>query len=382
MLRTTQLHSYHAAHAKMTEFAGYDMPLWYATTTSEHFAVRNASGIFDVSHMGRFEVRGGRSTDFLEGLVPTNVQTQPPGKAFYTLLLNDRGGIIDDVIVERLSVDRYMVVVNAANAQADIQHMAARAPAGLEIDDRTSSTAMIAVQGPKAMESLQPLADSDLGQLKRFRCVETKVAGEPALVSRTGYTGEDGFEVIVYGTSTDHPEGALQVWERLSSSSTPCGLGARDSLRLEAGFPLHGSDIDQSTNPFEAELAWVISAGKTGYVGSDALASPAARGPQFIRRGLVLDSGIPRHGFDILGPLGRVGVVTSGTYSPIIHRGVAQVRVRRDHSDFGTKVDVKVRETAVNATITKPPFYDEQVYGWKRQKGPLTADQEPTRPRP
>ena len=369
MLRTTQLHSFHTAHAKMTEFAGYDMPLWYTTTTDEHLAVRNASGVFDVSHMGRFEVRGSRSTGFLEGLVPTNVQTQPPAKAFYTLLLDDKAGIIDDLIIERLSAERYMVVVNAANAQADMHHMASRAPAGVEIEDRTSSTAMIAVQGPKAMEALQPLTDSDLGQLKRFRSAETKVAGEPALVSRTGYTGEDGFEIIVYRTSTDHPEGAMRVWEKLSMSSTPCGLGARDSLRLEAGLPLHGSDIDQSTDPFEADLAWVVSAGKTGYVGSDVLATPAAREPLFIRRGLVLDSGVPRHGFDVVDPSGRVGVVTSGTYSPVIRKGVAQVRVRRDRSDFGTKVGVNVRENTMDGTITKPPFYDEQIYGWKRQKG-------------
>jgi aminomethyltransferase len=368
VLKTTQLHAYHIAHAKMTEFAGYDMPLWYTTTTDEHLAVRNASGIFDVSHMGRFEVGGERATGFLEGLVPTNVGSQPPGKAFYTLLLNERGGIIDDLIIERLSDDRYMVVVNAANAETDRRHMMAHAPGGLDMGDMTSSSAMIAVQGPGATESLQPLADTDLGQLKRFRCVETKVAGEKALVSRTGYTGEDGFEVIVYGTTIGHPEGALRVWEKLAATSAPCGLGARDSLRLEAGLPLHGSDIDQDTNPFEADLAWVISTGKAGYVGYDALADPAAREPQAVRRGLILDSGIPRHGFDVVDSSGKVGVVTSGTFSPITRKGVAQCRVRRDRSDFGTKVSVKVRETPLEGTITKPPFYDEHLYGWKRQK--------------
>lgn len=368
MLKVTQLHSYHARHAKMTEFAGYDMPLWYTTTTDEHLAVRNASGIFDVSHMGRFVVKGPEATRFLEGLVPTNVQSQPPGKAFYTLLLNDRGGIIDDLIIERLFEDKYMVVVNAANAQTDMRHMVAHAPRGLEIEDHTASTAMIAVQGPKAFASLQPLTDLDLGQLKRFRCSETKVAGEDVLVSRTGYTGEDGFEVIVYGATNDRPAGALRVWEKLASTSTPCGLGARDSLRLEAGFPLHGSDIDQNTNPFQGDLAWVISAGKTGYVGSAAITEFSARPPAVIRRGLVLDSGIPRHGFEVADASGAVGAVTSGTFSPVIRKGIALCRVRRDRSDFGTKVDVIIRESRQGGTITRPPFYDEQVYGWKRQQ--------------
>ena len=352
----------------MTEFAGYDMPLWYTTTTDEHFAVRNGSGIFDVSHMARLEVKGDQATGFLEGLVPTSVRSQPSGKAFYTLMLNDRAGIIDDLIIERLADDRYMVVVNAANAGTDKRHMAAHAPAGLDIDDMTSSTAMIAVQGPRAAESLQPLTDLNLAQLKRFRCAVAMVAGERALVSRTGYTGEDGFEVIIYGTTTEHPEGAMNAWKKLAATSTPCGLGARDSLRLEAGFPLHGSDIDQSTNPFEADLAWVISEGKTSYVGYDALADPAAQNPQGIRRGLVLDSGIPRHGFEVADTSGELGVVTSGTFSPIAHKGIAQCRIRRDHSDFGTRVSVRVRDAPIGGTITKPPFYDERLYGWKRQK--------------
>jgi aminomethyltransferase len=366
--KTTQLYSYHAKHAKLTEFAGYDMPLWYTTTTEEHLAVRNSSGIFDVSHMGRFLVEGAPSSGFLEGLVPTNVQSQPPGKAFYTLLLNDRGGIIDDLIVEKLANDRYLVVVNAANAEADMKHMVAHLPAGLEIQDETPSSAMIAVQGPKAQASLQPLTGLDLGQLNRFRCAETKVAGQDALISRTGYTGEDGFEVIVLGTSNDDPEGALKVWEGLAATSSPCGLGARDSLRLEAGFPLHGSDIDQDTTPYQADLAWVISAGKTHFVGSDALATPGANQPQTIRRGLVLGSGIPRHGFEVTGPSGTVGNVTSGTFSPILHKGVALCYIRREQSKFGNAVSVRVRDTLQPAQVSKPPFYDEQLYGYKRQK--------------
>ncbi len=368
MPRTTQLHAYHTRHAKLTEFAGYEMPLWYTTTTDEHLAVRNASGIFDVSHMGRFMVGGDKATGFLEELVPTSVQSQPPGKAFYTLLLNDRGGIIDDLIIEKLSNDRYMVVVNAANAQTDMAHMSSRAPDDI-IEDVTPTTAMIAVQGPAAQQSLQPLTNLDLGQLKRFRCGETKVAGEGALVSRTGYTGEDGFEVIIHGASNEHPEGALRAWEKLAETSAPCGLGARDSLRLEAGFPLHGSDIDQNTNPFEADLSWVITAGKTGFVGSTTLSEPGTTHPGTIRRGLVLESGIPRHGFEIEGTSGALGTITSGTFSPVIRKGIALCRVSDSASEFGTRVSVKVRDSLQGAVVTKPPFYDERLYGWKRQKG-------------
>ena len=367
--KTTPLYDYHAKHAKLTEFAGYDMPLWYSTTSEEHMAVRNASGIFDVSHMARFEVRGERATGFLEELVPTSVESQPPGKAFYTLLLNERGGIIDDLIIERLGADRYMVVVNAANHQTDLRHMMDRAPSGLAFQDVTEDSAMIAVQGPAASASLQPLTDLDLSQLKRFRCAEARVAGEDALVSRTGYTGEDGFEVIVYGTSAANPQGALKVWNRLAATSAPCGLGARDSLRLEAGLPLHGSDIDQDTDPFEADLAWVMTAGKTGYVGAGALAKYKDHGPATVRRGLVVESGIPRHGFEITADSSPLGSVTSGTFSPLLRKGVGLCRVKSDRSAFGAQVGVLIREARQSGTITKPPFYDERLYGWKRQKG-------------
>jgi aminomethyltransferase len=368
MPKATQLHGYHSEHAKLTEFAGYEMPLWYTTTTDEHLAVRSASGIFDVSHMGRFLIEGPEATGFLEHLVPTLVHLQQQSKAFYTLLLNEKGGIIDDLIITRLSEDRYLMVVNAANAATDMQHIKGIAPGGLEIKDLTDSSALIAIQGPMASESLQPLTDLDLGQLKRFRAAEAMVAGERALISRTGYTGEDGFEVTIYDTTNDRPEGALRVWEKLAATSTPCGLSARDSLRLEAGLPLHGSDIDQGTDPYQADLAWVISAGKTGYVGADALSVYASQLPEFMRRGLVLDSGIPRHGFEVEDAAGSLGIVTSGTFSPILHRGIALCRVRRDRTELGARVGVSIRGAHQDGTITKPPFYDDKLYGWKRQQ--------------
>lgn len=369
MPKTTQLFDYHSAHAKMTEFAGYDMPLWYSTTTEEHMAVRNESGIFDVSHMGRFTVNGKESAAFLESLVPTSVAQQPAGKAFYTLLLNEQAGIIDDLIIMRLADDRFMVVVNAANADTDLAHIRSQGPpGGVEVADITAESAMIAVQGPAAQLALQPLTPLDLTQLKRFRCAETTVMGQNSMVSRTGYTGEDGFEVIVTGVTNGSPEKAMEIWERLAAASTPCGLGARDSLRLEAGFPLHGSDIDQSTDPFQADLAWVISADKSGYVGSGVVTERRTRPPDFVRRGVVVEQGIPRHGFQVLDAKGPAGTVTSGTFSPVVRKGIALCSVNQKISGFGTDVRVMIRESAQEGHIVKHPFYDEQVYGWKRRR--------------
>ncbi|MBI3841031.1 MAG: glycine cleavage system aminomethyltransferase GcvT [Thaumarchaeota archaeon] len=366
MLKETQLHSYHAEHGKLTEFAGYEMPLWYTTTTEEHLAVRNGSGIFDVSHMGRLAVRGEASTAFVEGLVPTSVARQQPGKAFYTLLLNDRGGIIDDLIVARLGLQEYLLVVNAANAVRDLDHVKALAPAhGVEIEDLTPTSIMIAVQGPGAQRSLQGLADVDLAGLKRFRSSAAKVLGQPSLISRTGYTGEDGFEVIIHGPTVESPGEAVKVWEGLAATSVPCGLGARDSLRLEAGFPLHGTDIGEDTDPFQADLAWVLSSDKGAYVGSTAVSELRSHPPGAVRRGVVLDQGIPRHGFDVLEASGKVGTVTSGTFSPILKKGIALCRVETTGSEPGTEVSVVVRESPQPGHIVKPPFYDEDVYGWK-----------------
>ena len=368
MLRTTQFHQYHSEHAKLAEFAGYEMPLWYTTTTDEHLAVRNGSGIFDVSHMARFMVRGGPAAAFLEGLVPTQVQKQSVGRAFYTLLLNDQAGIIDDLVILRLEETGFMLVVNAANAQTDMDHIRSRGPPeDVEIEDLTNSSAMVAVQGPKAQQALQPLTDLDLGQLKRFRCSETKVLGQLSIISRTGYTGEDGFEVIILDASNDEPGKTIEFWERLAAVSKPCGLGARDSLRLEAGLPLHGVDIDQQTNPLQADLAWVLSTGKTGYVGSEAVSDFRAKALDVVRRGVVVEQGIPRHGFDVFSGSDSVGKVTSGTFSPILRKGVALCRLRSEGTEPGARVRVAIRGSAKNGQTVKPPFYDDRLYGWKRQ---------------
>lgn len=368
MPKTTQFHSYHSAHAKLTEFAGYEMPLWYTTTTDEHMAVRNSSGIFDVSHMGRFMFTGPQAAEFIESLVPTQVQKQQVGREFYTLLLSDGAGILDDLVVLRLGEAEFLLVVNAANATADMNHIRSFGPpAGVAIEDLTASSAMVAVQGPAAQRALQPFVDIDLGQLKKFRCARAKALGQQSIVSRTGYTGEDGFEVVILDASNEAPGKAVEFWERLAESSRPCGLGARDSLRLEAGLPLHGLDIDRDTNPFQADLVWVLTQGKSGYVGCRAVADLRAEPLDSVKRGVVVDRGIPRHGFDVMAGSDAMGKVTSGTFSPVLRKGIALCRLRPDGTEPGSAVKVAIRGSAEEGQTVKTPFYDERLYGWKRQ---------------
>ncbi len=371
MPKTTQLFGYHKDHAKLTEFAGYEMPLWYTTTTEEHMAVRTKAGLFDVSHMGRLLVTGDGTQEYLEKQFPTKVGPQPAGKALYTLLLNERAGIVDDLVALKISDTEFILVVNAANASADIENMSEHLPSGVQLVDITGKTAMIALQGPHAQEVLQPLTPLPLRELKRLRCAETEVLGEAAVVSRSGYTGEDGFEIIVRDATVERPENALRVWEQLSKSSAPCGLAARDTLRLEAGLLLHGSDMDQGTNPFEVGLQWLLTSGKTGYVGSEAIELLRMSAIPLARRGVVLDRGIPRHGFDVLDASDTsVGTITSGTFSPVLRKGIGLCRVKAELSAPGGKVAVSVRGSSEEARLTTPPFYDETVYGWKRHAQP------------
>lgn len=368
-MKKTQLFEYHQRHGKLTEFAGYEMPLWYTSITEEHLAVRNNSGIFDVSHMGRVSIKGEEAGALLEALVPTSVQSQPVGKSFYTFLLNEEAGIIDDLIIMRKAEDEFLAVVNAANRSRDLgQIMKHTAGRDVEIDDQTEESAMIALQGPKAADALSPLTMADLSTVKRFRHVEAEVMGSRCTLSRTGYTGEDGFEIIVHGTTNRDPASATAVWNALAKSARPCGLGARDSLRLEAGLPLHGSDIDEKTNPFEAGLSWVLSAGKTGYVGSEAISEQRSSPPTRVTRGIILEQGIPRHGFEVLDDGGKVGTVTSGTFSPILRKGIALSKVRAGVPDTA-KAWVMVRDVKSSGQFSKPPFYDERLYGWKRGNG-------------
>jgi len=361
----TPLYEFHRTHGKMVEFAGYDMPIWYTSTIEEHMAVRNRAGIFDVSNMGRVDVTGPDAARFVESLFPTGIAKQPNGKSVYTLLLNEDAGIVDDLIVLKVEEGKYLIVVNAATKEKDLRHME-RVGAGLnfKVDDITEATTMIAVQGPSAVEALQPLTPLPLADMKRFTHAFSTVKGIKSVITRTGYTGEDGFEIIVH----DAASGAMAVWEALMEGATPCALGARDSLRLEAGLPLYGSDMDEATNPLEADLGWVVSKDKISYVGWESLSSLMQKGPARVRRGIVMDERIPRHGFKVTDRAGEeIGVVTSGTYSPVLKRGIAIGYVKTPSPQLGDTVMVVVRDAPSNGKIAKFPVYDDSMYGWKRR---------------
>jgi aminomethyltransferase len=369
-LKETPLHTYHREKSRLTEFAGFEMPLWYTSISEEHLAVRNRVGIFDVSHMGRILVNGPDSDKFLDHLIPTRAALQPPGKSFYTLLLNERGGIEDDLIVLKNAANDYLLVVNAVNTSKDLEHVTKRAKGSkVGVSEITSQSTMIAIQGPDAKKTLEEAVPVNLEELKRFRFLPYTASGHRCLVSRTGYTGEDGFEIIILDSGVEKPHFALKIWNDLAGRATPCGLGARDSLRIEAGYPLYGQELDENTNPFEAELSWVIAMDKPEFVGKSALEKISRQKEGRIRRGVVLSEKVPRPGFDILNGSGErvVGRVTSGTFSPLIRRGIALCYLATDYSQPKTPVEVKVRESTAAAEVTHPPFYDESRYGWKRE---------------
>jgi aminomethyltransferase len=367
-LKHTSLFDYHTKNAKMVEFAGYEMPIWYTNITEEHLAVRNGSGIFDVSHMGRIIVRGPDAGKFVDYLVPTQASNQPLGKSFYTLLLNERAGIIDDLIVIKRNEDDYLLVINAGTTSKDLSDIR-KVSHGFDItvENITEYTTMIAIQGPDATRILQSHTPVHLAGLKRFRNTESKVGNCRAAITRTGYTGEDGYEIILYDSGVTNNYDAIRIWTDLARNSKPCGLGARDSLRLEAGLPLYGSDIDESTNPIEADLLWVVSKDKKNFIGSERLSELEAEQPPRIRRGLLLHERIPRSDFEVTNTDGdNIGRVTSGTFSPILKKGIALAYIKFNESQINNRVKVNVRGAYTDADIVKLPFYDEHKYGWKR----------------
>jgi len=365
-LNHTPLYEFHRKHGKMVEFAGYEMPIWYTSTMEEHMAVRNHVGVFDVSHMGRVDISGPDAATFVENLLPTGIGRQPNGKSVYTLLLNGDAGIIDDLIILKVTEGKYLMVINAASRQKDLRHMQ-KVATGLDfkMDDITEQTTMIAVQGPDAAKALQPLTPLALSETKRFMHTFSTVKGIESVITRTGYTGEDGFEIIVH----DAAGGAMGVWEALiKNGAKPCALGARDSLRLEAGLPLYGTDMDEGTNPLEADLGWVISKDKQNYVGWERLAELTKQGPAKVRRGIVMDERIPRSHFKVTDDGDKeIGEVTSGTFSPVLKKGIAMAYVETPSSRFGEVVKVVVRDAPSSGKIVKFPFYDDSVYGWKRR---------------
>ena len=355
-LRRTPLYDRHRAlGAKMVPFAGWEMPIQYAGIVTEHRAVRGAAGLFDLSHMGEFWFEGVNALGALDRLISSDIAGLPIGHARYGLLTNETGTIVDDVITYRVASARVMVVVNASNVEKDAAHVRRHLPSDVRFDDRSMQTALIAPQGPRAAAILSRVAGMNVDDLVPFGVAETTVAGAKATVARTGYTGEDGFEVFVANADAE------RVWDAILEAGKddgirPIGLGARDTLRLESRFSLYGNEIDETTNPIEAGLAWTCKLDKE-FLGRDLIAKVKEQGPARRIAGIVVSGGVARHGHPVAKDGAVVGVVTSGTFAPTVEKNIALAYVPTELSKVGTEVAARIREKDVPATVVKTPFY-------------------------
>lgn len=354
-MRRTPLYDEHvAANGRIVEFAGWALPIQYPTgIPQEHLAVRADAGMFDVSHMGQVRVHGPQAVDFLSWATLNDPARLRVGQGQYSMLPNDHGGLIDDLYLYRDADDDFLVVANSANVAAVLAHLRERVsdgPFDVHVRDESDSWALLAVQGPSAAARLDRLVAADLTGVRKNRFVDTRLSGMPVRLARTGYTGEDGFEVFC------RPVDAAAVWRLLLEAGVvPCGLGARDTLRLEAGFPLYGHELDADSNPLCTPFAWVVK-DKPAY-GLDAL-----RAASCDRRlvGLVLEGrGIARDGYHVLADDGRrIGRLTSGTVSPLTRRSIAMAWVDAERSAEGATLAVEIRGQPVSATVTRPPFHE------------------------
>ena len=344
----------------MVDFGGWELPQQYTSIRDEHLAVRRVAGLFDLSHMGRLDVRGAGTFDYLQGLLTNDVSAVAPGRAQYTLLCREDGGILDDLVIYRRAEDDFLVVVNASNRLKDVEWMRAHLPSGVVLDDRTHDVSLLALQGPQA-EALLPAGGIDLAGLPYFGFGKGEIDGVTATISRTGYTGEDGFELFVPA------ENAVQVWRAVleagrSAGVLPCGLGARDACRLEAGLRLYGNDMDEATNPYDAGLGWTVKLGKGDFVGAQALGEVKAAGPKRRVLGLkTTDRSIPRHDTPVLRGGKAVGRVTSGTWSFFLNEGVAMASVERDSVAPGDAVELDLRGKNGAAEAVELPIYRGSV---------------------
>jgi aminomethyltransferase len=360
VIHPTPLADRHAAlGARMIDFAGWRMPVQYSSIIDEHRAVRERVGLFDLSHMGELHVEGAAAGDALAGAIVSDPTALEVGRAQYSMICATDGGIIDDLIVYRLADDRFMVVANASNAQVVSDALAERlAGTRAVLDDHSLATGLVAVQGPRSLDVLGPLTDVDLAGLRYYAIAEGEVAGIPAQVARTGYTGEDGFEVFVETGRSG------ELWDALlervqAAGGLPVGLGARDTLRLEAGMPLYGNELDRTTTPYDAGLGRVVKLGKPQpFVGRAALEKVVVEGPRRRLVGLIVEGrGIARHGYPVHAGERRTGVITSGTQSPTLGVPIAMAYVAPTDGDPDTMLEVEIRDARVPARVVPLPFY-------------------------
>jgi aminomethyltransferase len=353
----TDLHI--ALGAKMHEFAGYNMPIEYSGIIDEHMTVCQAVGVFDVSHMGEFWVKGPNALALIQKVTSNNAAILSPGKIQYSCLPNETGGIVDDLLVYSYEPEKYLLVVNAANIEKDWNWIVSHNTVGAELENSSDRMAQLAIQGPKAKDTLQKLTDVDLSAVPYYNFTVGKFAGiEQVIISNTGYTGAGGFELYFY------PEYSQQIWDAIFEAGRkfgikPAGLGCRDTLRLEAGFCLYGNDLDDTTSPIEAGLGWI-----TKFVDGKDFTNRAALEQQKkegVQRKLVgfemIDRGIPRHGYDLVDADGnKIGTVTSGTMSPVRKIGIGMGYVKTPFSALGSEIYVDLRGRRLKAQVVKPPF--------------------------
>lgn len=373
-LRRTPLHGLHRElGARLVPFAGYEMPVQYTSIIEEHRTVRNAVGLFDLSHMGELEVRGTGASDFLRHAVVSDPGALSVGRAQYSMVVDVGGGIIDDLIIYRLDDDRFWIVCNAANRDAvvaQLDDILGRIDFAASLDDRSDEIALVAAQGPNAAALVAELTDLDLASLGNYRSADGIVAGINCLVARTGYTGEDGFELFCDAGS------AVRVWRALSGAgerhgARPCGLGARDTLRLEAGMPLYGNELDRDTNPYEVNLGRVVKLEKGDFVGREALQAIERSGPARRLIGLrMVENAIPRTGYEVRHDGRAVGRVTSGTASPTLGVKIGMALVAAGQAAIGQELEVVVRERPYRAEQVQLPFYRRQR---EERAGAVTA---------
>ena len=344
------------AGAKIVDFAGYQMPIQYKSINSEHLKVRNSVGMFDLSHMGEFRVDGSDALDFLQKMTVNDVSTLENNQVHYNCMCYPDGGIVDDLLVYHRG-DHYLMVVNAACLEKDFEWLRQHLEGGVELENLSDQTGLLAIQGPNAEKVLAKMTDYNLSEMGFYWSAEAEIAGEKVLFSRTGYTGEDGFEIY------HRPEIAGNLWDAALEAGKefeiePIGLGARDSLRMEMKYMLYGNDIDKTTNPVEAGLSWIVKLDKGDFIGRDAIAEVKENKPD--RRLVCFElqsKGIPRHGYKIFYEGEEVGHVTSGMYSPVLEKGIGLGYVPRKRSKSGREIEIEIRSKRVPAVIVKPPFY-------------------------
>jgi len=358
--------------AEFMPFAGWEMPIKYTSVAEEHLAVRNAVGLFDVSHMGEFRVTGEGATAFLQHVTSNDISKLKTGSAHYSTILNKRGGTKDDVLVYHLGEREFMIVCNAANVEKISTWLTQHAGKEVVLKDITMSTILLALQGPRAQEVLQQLTGFELSQLKRFKVAPMEVAGVQVLVSRSGYTGEDGFELFITDEPASNPIRGKKLYDSLMQAGKkfgikPCGLGARDTTRLEAGMCLYGHELTEQITPLEARIDFVVKFEKGEFIGRERLLEQKTAGLKRARIGLrMLEAGVPREGYKLFRDGREVGFVSSGTFSPLLKVGIA-MGYATPGLELGERISVEIRGKPRSAEVVDWPFYDPGRYGHLRR---------------